>query len=68
MSGNIGAYSEAKGYEFIRKNIVKFMLQRDGCSSNKDKIILTEGGSEGVDFALEALISDSKDGIMVPIP
>jgi aspartate/methionine/tyrosine aminotransferase len=64
----LGAYSESKGYRFVREAVAEFIRARDGIASDPDAIFLTDGASKGVQSALRLLISDERDGIMIPIP
>ncbi len=63
-----GAYTQSAGIPFIRKAVAEFIQRRDGISSDKDHIILTDGASKGVQSALLALLKNSNDGVMIPIP
>lgn len=63
-----GAYTQSAGIPFVREAIAKFIENRDGIPADKDKIMLTDGASKGVQAALTLLLKDSKDGIMIPIP
>jgi aspartate/methionine/tyrosine aminotransferase len=64
----MGAYTHSAGIPFIRKAVAEFIQRRDGIPSDKDHIILTDGASKGVQSALLALLKDSNDGVMIPIP
>lgn len=75
METGLGAYTESKGFYFIREAVAKYIDRRDGIDltksellANPDNIFLTDGASEGAKAVLELLISNSKDGIMIPIP
>ena len=75
METGLGAYTESKGYYFIRESIANFIDNRDNIDfsksnlqSNPENIFLTDGASEGAKAILELLISDKNDGIMIPIP
>ena len=75
METGLGAYTDSKGFFFIREAVAKYIDKRDEIDdsepklrSNPDNIFLTDGASEGAKGVLELLISDSKDGIMIPIP
>ena len=75
MDTGLGAYTDSKGYYFIRESIANFIDKRDNIDSSKsnlqsnpDNIFLTDGASEGAKAILELLISDKNDGIMIPIP
>ncbi|MBW2276620.1 MAG: aminotransferase class I/II-fold pyridoxal phosphate-dependent enzyme [Deltaproteobacteria bacterium] len=70
----LGAYSESKGPLFIRQAISRYIDERDGAASTgapraePEQIFLTNGASEGARRMLELLITDPRDGIMIPIP
>lgn len=75
METGLGAYTDSKGFYFIRESVAKFIDKRDdidssqpALQSNPDNIFLTDGASEGAKGILELLISNSNDGILVPIP
>ena len=69
-----GAYTESKGFEFVREAVAAFIDQRDrihsegGIPSDPENIFLTNGASQAVKFVIDILISDKNDGIMIPIP
>jgi aspartate/methionine/tyrosine aminotransferase len=69
-----GAYTESKGFQFVREAIADFINKRDGfqtddlCAADPDSIFLTNGASQGVKFVIDILVSDPHDGIMIPIP
>ena len=63
-----GAYSQSAGIPFIRKAVAEFIQRRDGIPSDKDHIILTDGASKGIQSLLIALLKNSNDGVMIPIP
>ena len=66
----VGAYtSNSKGYSYIRRTVADFINRRDGVSdSTHENIYLTNGASEGVRLCFSALVRNSNDGILVPIP
>ncbi|PVG01621.1 putative alanine transaminase [Serendipita vermifera] len=66
--GSIGAYTHSQGVPFIRKNVAKFIENRDGYPSDPNQIFLTAGASAGVNLVINFLISDEKSGILIPIP
>ncbi|KAG4304303.1 hypothetical protein PORY_002278 [Pneumocystis oryctolagi] len=66
--GKIGAYSTSQGLESIRKNVSKFIEDRDGYPSSPDDIFLTGGASSAAMYILQMLISHNNVGIMIPIP
>jgi len=66
--GSIGAYSHSQGVPFIRKNVARFIEERDGYPSNPNHVFLTAGASAGVTLLISALISSPKSGILIPIP
>ncbi|KAK7042145.1 alanine aminotransferase [Favolaschia claudopus] len=66
--GSIGAYSHSQGVPFIRKNVAKFIADRDGHPSSPDDIFLTAGASPGVSLWINLLITNPESGILIPIP
>ncbi len=63
-----GAYTQSAGIGFIRQAIADFIEKRDGIPADKDKIILTDGASKGVQSVLTLLLKNENDGVMIPIP
>jgi len=70
IPGGPGAYSDSRGALGIRQEVARYIKERDGLSTlpNPDHIFLTDGASVGVRSVLNAMIRDSRDGVMVPIP
>jgi len=66
--GSIGAYSHSQGIPYIRKNVARFIEERDGYPSDPSHIFLTAGASAGVSLLISMLISNPKSGILIPIP
>ena len=70
----LGAYTESKGYFFVREAIADFIDKRDGFTSesrlraNPEHIFLTDGASDGAKRVLDLLIAKKTDGVMIPIP
>lgn len=70
----MGAYTESKGFLFIREAVAEFINRRDGfeasseLSADPEKIFLTSGASQGVKFVIDILIANENDGIMIPVP
>ncbi len=70
----LGAYTESKGYLFVREAIADFINRRDGftaksdLSANPNNIFLTNGASDGAKRVLNLLIAEENDGVMIPIP
>jgi aspartate/methionine/tyrosine aminotransferase len=63
-----GAYTESKGYRFVREAVAAFIRARDGIVASADAIFLTDGASKAVQSVLRILIASDRDGIMIPIP
>ncbi len=65
-----GAYTgNSKGWAHVRRQVAEFINNRDGVTdSHEDKIYLTNGASEAVRLAFSALLRNSNDGILIPIP
>lgn len=74
METGMGAYTESKGPLFIRQAIAAYIDKRDKHDNlefrpaDPDSIYITNGASDGAKNVLEAIISNPKDGIMIPIP
>ncbi|KAL6765842.1 alanine aminotransferase [Haematococcus lacustris] len=68
FKGGVGAYTDSRGNQLVREEVARFITARDGVPSNPEHIFLTDGASVAVRMCLNALIRDSDDGIMVPIP
>ncbi len=63
-----GAYTESKGYRFVREAVAESIRARDGIPADPEAIFLTDGASKGVQSVLRLLIDDARDGVMIPIP
>eukprot|EP00397_Hematodinium_sp_SG-2012_P010289 GEMP01010399.1.p1 GENE.GEMP01010399.1~~GEMP01010399.1.p1 ORF type:complete len:524 (+),score=115.26 GEMP01010399.1:565-2136(+) len=67
-----GAYSHSKGIDHMRRQVAKYIEQRDGPKVTEkvdvEDIFITDGASMGVKTVLELLISSPNDGILIPIP
>lgn len=70
----LGAYTESKGYRFVREAVANFINRRDGfapesgLAADSEAIFLTNGASDGVKRVLNLVISKETDGVMIPIP
>lgn len=63
-----GAYSQSTGIPFVRQAVADFIHRRDGIPASKDRIILTDGASKGVQAVLTALLRGTNSGWLIPIP
>eukprot|EP00746_Dinoflagellata_sp_MGD_P146307 gnl/MRDRNA2_/MRDRNA2_78802_c0_seq2.p1 gnl/MRDRNA2_/MRDRNA2_78802_c0~~gnl/MRDRNA2_/MRDRNA2_78802_c0_seq2.p1 ORF type:complete len:522 (-),score=116.87 gnl/MRDRNA2_/MRDRNA2_78802_c0_seq2:225-1790(-) len=71
MNAKMGAYSHSKGVKGYRDMVAAFIDKRDGDKCPKcdpEDLFLTDGASSGVKTALELLISNATDGILIPTP
>ena len=74
LETGMGAYTESKGAGFIREAIARFIDRRDGAAppghagADPEHVFLTNGASEAARLVIEMLVSDRRDGIMVPTP
>ena len=66
--GSVGAYSHSKGVPYIRKQIAKFIEERDGYSSDPESIYLTTGASAAVTNLINTIAVDKNSGFLIPIP
>ncbi|RKP25276.1 pyridoxal phosphate-dependent transferase, partial [Syncephalis pseudoplumigaleata] len=67
-SPSIGAYTHSQGIPYIRRNVAKFIEERDGYPSDPSNIFLTTGASSGVQTTLSFIVENPSVGVMIPIP
>ena len=68
VPGGLGAYSHSQGLEVVREEVAAFITRRDGVPAYASDIFLSDGASPAAQAFLKALIRDSRDAVMVPIP
>jgi aspartate/methionine/tyrosine aminotransferase len=66
--GGLGAYTESKGYRFVREAVAEFIHARDGIPADAEAIYLTDGASKAAQSVLRLLIAGDRDGVLVPTP
>ncbi|KAJ3197280.1 hypothetical protein HK101_004761 [Irineochytrium annulatum] len=67
--GSTGAYTHSQGIPKIRREVAKFIQDRDGgVPADPETIFLTNGASPGVQVVLQTIIANPNVGIMIPIP
>ncbi len=64
----LGAYTDSKGFLFVREAVAQFIRERDDIAADPESIFLTDGASKGAQAVLRILISGPQDGILIPIP
>jgi aspartate/methionine/tyrosine aminotransferase len=64
----LGAYTETKGYRFVREAVAEFIHARDEIAADPEAIYLTDGASKAAQAVLRILIDGPRDGVMIPIP
>jgi aspartate/methionine/tyrosine aminotransferase len=64
----LGAYTESKGFLFVRQAVARFIQERDAIPSDPEAIYLTDGASKAAQAVLRLLIAGEKDGILIPVP
>jgi len=64
----LGAYTESRGYRFVRQAVAEFVSGRDGIPADADHVFLTDGASKGVQSILRLVVDGPKDGVLIPIP
>lgn len=64
----LGAYTESKGFRFVRDAVAAFIQARDGIPADPEAIYLTDGASKAAQAVLNLLISGPQDGVLIPIP
>jgi hypothetical protein len=68
MKGGLGAYTHSKGLLYVREAVARFLLKRDGFSSDPENIFLTDGASPAIKSAISMLVKTPQDGVMLPNP
>ncbi|KAJ2558453.1 alanine transaminase [Coemansia sp. RSA 1933] len=68
VGGAVGAYTPSLGVLEVRKNVAKFIEQRDGFPADPKNICLTTGASGAVERVLDMIVSNPSVGVMIPIP
>lgn len=64
-----GSYTESFGIQSVRRSISNYIAKNDEVDPPAiDKILLTEGASQGVHLILQALLTGKHDGVMIPVP
>lgn len=64
----LGAYTDSKGFAFVRQAVARFIRERDGIEADPEAIYLTDGASKGAQAVLRMLIAGPRDGILIPTP
>jgi alanine transaminase len=49
--------------EVVRRDVAKFIGERDGYPSDASQIFLTNGASPSVQYLIQLLLRDSSDGV-----
>ena len=64
----LGAYTDSRGFAFVREAVAQFIRERDGIEADPEAIYLTDGASKAAQSVLRLLIDGPRDGILIPIP
>jgi aspartate/methionine/tyrosine aminotransferase len=64
----LGAYTESKGFRFVRQAVAAFISVRDGIPADPEAVFLTDGASKAAQAVLSLLLSGPRDGILIPTP
>ncbi|EEB08970.1 alanine aminotransferase [Schizosaccharomyces japonicus yFS275] len=67
-TGGIGAYSSSQGVPLVRRDVARFIEERDGFPSDPNHIFLTTGATQAVRMMINLLIARPYHGILLPIP
>jgi aspartate/methionine/tyrosine aminotransferase len=63
-----GAYTQSPGIQFVRQAVADFISRRDGVPARKESIILTDGASKGAQAVIMAMLRNTTDGFLAPVP
>ena len=66
--GTTGAYTGSQGALGFRKDVAKFIEERDGHPAYPGNIFLTNGASSGIEIIMQTLLGSEVDGVMIPLP
>lgn len=64
----LGAYTESRGFRFVRDAVARFISARDDIASDPESIYLTEGASKAAQSVMRLLLDGPKDGLLIPLP
>nr|AIT69932.1 alanine transaminase [Betaphycus philippinensis] len=68
-SHGVGAYSESRGLEIVRRRVADAIQKRDaGIACDPENVFLTNGASDAVKAMLSLIVRGTGDGVMIPIP
>ena len=59
----LGAYTDSRGFAFVREAVAAFIRERDAIEADPESIYLTDGASKAAQSVLRLLIDDKRDGI-----
>lgn len=52
---NVGAYSESRGTPFLRKNVIKYLENRDGVKVDMDDVYMANGAANAYDHVIQLI-------------
>jgi len=70
---SVGSYTASPGIELVRRDVAKYIEERDGgIPANWEDIFMTTGASDGIRTIMKLVLPDQKAdrpvGVMIPIP
>ena len=68
LPGGTGSYSDFRGVPAFRRSVADFLEFRDGFPADPEAIYLTNGASEGIQYALTLLANGGNIGVFTPVP
>mmetsp|Transcript_7484 Transcript_7484/g.24709 ORF Transcript_7484/g.24709 Transcript_7484/m.24709 type:complete len:560 (+) Transcript_7484:41-1720(+) len=68
MVGGLGAYSDSKGLDIVRREVATFIEARDGYPCDPEDVHLSDGASAAVMRTLKLLLTPQEDALLVPYP
>lgn len=64
----LGAYTDSKGFPFVRQAVARFIHERDHIPTDPESVFLTDGASKGAQAVLRILVAGPRDGVLIPVP
>jgi len=68
LGSGTGAYTGSQGALGFRKDVAKFIEERDGHPAYPGNIFLSNGASSAIESVLTTIMSTELCGVMIPIP
>jgi len=69
---SVGSYTASTGIELVRRDVAKYIQERDGVPANYEDIFMTTGASDGIRTVMKLVLppfeAKKPVGVMIPLP